>query len=70
MFTDFRYIGARGFAMFFVSYLQATARLTNIAVIARTSDLVNNIIQQMLRLQVFVFKDFLSSSKSMNDWNI
>ena len=67
MFTDFRYIGAGGFAMFIVSYLQAAARLTNIAVIARTSDLVNNIIQQMLRLQVFVFKEFLSSSKSMND---
>ena len=40
--------------MFIVSYLQATARLTNVAVIARTSDLVNSIIQQILRLQVFV----------------
>ena len=67
MFTDFRYIGARDFAVFIVSYLQATACLTNIVVITRTSDLVNNIIQQMLRLQVFVFKEFLSSSKSMND---
>ena len=48
-------------------YLICKQRLTNIAVIARTIDLVNNIIQQMLRLLVFVFKEFLSSSKSMSD---